>query len=427
MSGEAIDFAARVEEQARAKAHERAKNGSADWLSRCIKGTGRRPLPVLANVLIALRDDPALDGCFAYDEMLCAPVLLAPLPGQSGFEGARPLTDVDVGILQEYLQHAGIAKLGKDVTHQAVDVRARERSFHPVREYLESLEWDGRPRLSRWLSYYFGAEDSPYTQAIGRMFPISMVARIFDPGCKVDHMMVLEGIQGALKSTACAVLGAEWYSDHLPDITAAGKDVSQHLSGKWLIEVSEMSALSKGEAAILKSFITRQIERYRPSYGRREVIQPRQCVFVGTTNKAAYLKDETGGRRFWPVKVTSIDIDALAADRNQLLAEAVRLYQNGVTWWPDREFEARFIQPEQAARYDADVWEETIKPWLEGKSSVLLKDVARDALDLKTDRIGRADQNRIIQVLEGLGWRRLRRDTNNNIPWGPPPKSRTTG
>ena len=143
-------------------------------------------------------------------------------------------------------------------------------------------------------------------------------------------------------------------------------------------------------------------------------------MFIGTTNKSAYLRDETGGRRFWPVKVTSIDIDGLSEDRDQLFAEAVRLYHGGIPWWPDPGFEREHIKPEQDARYDPDAWEETVKPYLIGKSSVLVGEIAKKALDIKTDRIGRAEQNRIVQILERLGWRRQKKDGRGNVPWAPP-------
>jgi predicted P-loop ATPase len=372
-----------------------------------------KPLPVLSNALVAI--EAVMPMAFAFDEMLRAPMLMVSLSGENSFK-PRIVRDVDVGIVQERLQHLGLKRIDKGTVHQAVDMSADDRRYHPVRNYLDGLTWDGTSRLTTFMPHYFGTENSVYTATIGSMFVVSMVARIYKPGCKVDHMPVLEGPQGTLKSTACAILGGDWFSDNLPEV-GSGKDVAQHLNGKWLIEVAEMHAMNRTEAAQLKAFITRTTERYRPSYGRKEVIEPRQCVFIGTTNRDAYLRDETGGRRFWPVKVGSIDIEALIHDRDQLFAEAVKLYRDGVQWWPDKDFEREHIMPEQAARYEADAWEEIISDYLKSHTKVTVGQVAREALGFDKQRIGTADQRRIAAALELLGWHRLPKDWEGKRWW----------
>jgi predicted P-loop ATPase len=387
------------------------------WLSQCLRSEKGWPLPIVANVMVALRGDPDLVDGFGFDEMLAMPVLLHDV-GRPISGDARPLTDQDITNLQTWMQRAGLRRIGREPVRDAVEAYARERSFHPVRDWLESLQWDGQRRLNVWLTTRLGAELSAYTQAIGTMFLVSMVARIFEPGCKADHMLVLEGRQGALKSTACAILGGEYFSDNLPDV-GGGKDVSQHLRGKWLIEVAEMHAMSRAEASLLKSFISRTVERYRPSFGRLEVVEPRQCIFIGTTNKEAYLRDETGGRRFWPVKCGTIDVSGLAADREQLFSEAVQAYRLGTRWWPDREFERQQIMPQQSARYEADAWEEKVAEYLVGRNRVTVGEVAESALGMPTHRIGRADQNRIMAALQQLGWKGSEYPENGKRWWTP--------
>jgi predicted P-loop ATPase len=408
------------------------------WLDQCIKSDSKspKPLPIVANALLALRTDPALLDAFTYDEMLRAPMLMhqigAPL---SGIVEPHPLTDNEVTELQQWLQEAGLKRIAHQTVRDAVECYARHHAFHPVLDYLNALQWDDEPRLASWLTTFLGAAHSEYTQKIGSMFLISMVARIFEPGCKADHMLVLEGSQGELKSTACGILAGQWFSDNLPDVTLS-KDVSQHLRGKWLIEIAEMHALNKGEASLLKSFISRTTERYRPSYGRLEVIEPRQCVFIGTTNKDCYLRDETGGRRFWPVKTGCIDLEALERHRDQLFAEAVHHYRCGQDWWPDKAFERKHIQPEQDARYESDVWETLVRNYLDRKTEVTLLQVAIHALKFEIEpprrmegepapargtainRLGTADQRRLAAIMIAIGWEQKREPGTGKRYWG---------
>ena len=251
------------------------------------------------------------------------------------------------------------------------------------------------------------------------MFLVSMIARIMEPGCKCDYMLILEDErQGTMKSSACATLAGAWFSDGLPDLQGNSDQVrlSMHLRGKWLIEISDLSAFSRAETETLKAFITRREECYIPKYARNEVRELRQNVFIGTTNQRAYLRDSTGARRFWPTKTGNIDIESLARDRDQLFAEAVQAYRSGAPWWPDRTFEAVYIKPEQDARFDADAWETDILKWLEGKIECTVIDVARGALSLETGKVSTREQNRITKILEAAGWERGTRTTSSR-PW----------
>jgi hypothetical protein len=405
-----IDLATR-----RPAARKRTARELPDWAGRCIKDDMGRIVPNLANVLVALRALPELAGAFAYDAMLRAAVLRKDLPvapgGASASSGPLPrsVRDEDVSQLQEWLQHMGMPKIGRDQVHQAVDQRAMERAFHPVRDYLDGLRWDKTPRLDDLLSTYFGAPSGAYEAKIGRMFLVGMVGRVFKPGCQNDYMIVLEGEQGERKSSACRVLAGEWFSDGLK--TIGDKDASQHLCGKWLIEIGELSAFGRADTEALKHFLTQTVERYRPSYGRKQVIEPRQCVFIGTTNKSAYLKDETGARRFWPVKIGRIDLGALTRDRDQLFAEAVEAYRKGEHWWPEATFEREHIKPQQRDRYEADAWQEPIAKFVREAERVTIAEVANGALDIPTGKIGTEVQRRIAAVLTDGGWTRGKRTT----------------
>jgi predicted P-loop ATPase len=368
-----------------------------------------RPLCNLANAMLALRNDADVKNLLAYDEMFCGEMIVREIGSNVDLTTPRPCNDVDASAIQEWFQLSGLPLIGQETVHKAIDFRAHERRYHPVRNYLNGLQWDGVPRVETWLHRYFGAALTDYTKVIGRMFLIATVARTFRPGCQVDYMLILEGPQGEFKSSACEILGGDWFSDHLPDIATAGKDVSQHLRGKWIIEITEMSAMSRAETNQLKSFLTRKTERYRRSYGWKESVEPRQCVFIGTTNKSIYLRDETGARRYWPVKTTTVDLAALKQDRDQLFAEAAALFWQDVPWWPDKKFESAYVKPEQDERYEADPWEDPIIEYLNRlpDRKVLVSQVAKFGLGFPSDsRIGTADARRIAAVLEREGWRR---------------------
>jgi|HubBroStandDraft_6_1064221.scaffolds.fasta_scaffold259129_2 predicted P-loop ATPase len=398
--------------------------GGTDWMKDAATDKYGLPIPNLANALLCLRGAPELSGCFGFNEMKGEVELIEELPAVRGASRAsigrlpRPVIDADVAQVAEWMQrNCRLKKIGLDLVHQAIDRRGREYRFHPLRDWLNGLIWDRQPRVDKVLSTYFGAEDTPYTRKIGQMFLVSMPARVFRPGCQADYAIILTGRQGLLKSTALAILaGEEYFGDHMPDIHH--KDSSQYLRGKWLIELPELAALNKGDVESWKAFITRREEKYRPPYGRRDVVEPRQCVFAGTTNQEEFLRDTTGNRRFWPFPAGKIDIKALERDREMLMAEAVALFKSGERWWPDRDFEQEHIAPEQETRVAIDPWLEPIETWLAltGKTGPTSFEIARDALTILTSQIHPGHHQRIAVIMRSLGWVQGKR-VKNTRPW----------
>lgn len=330
-----------------------------------------------------------------------------------------PLNDAALALARTGLERRGLRTVGKELVADAALTVARHLQYHPIRDQLRSLHHDGRERLDSWLVRHAGAADTPYSRAVGRKFLIQMVARVMEPGCKADHTLVLSGPQGQNKSTACRVLaGAEYFSDTLPSIAGDKTDAIRHLQGKWLVELAELAPSRKSEAEDLKAFLSGAVDRVRLPYARFDESFPRQCVFVGTTNDDQFLRDATGGRRFWPVAVGQvIDVEALASERDQLFAEAVTAYDAGEPWWLDRDFEAEHARPVQEAARESDSWADDVAEWLdkpeddfdgpgEVKAEVTLSGVM-GALGLTSGQQTRANQKRVADILRTLGWAKI--------------------
>ena len=225
------------------------------------------------------------------------------------------------------------------------------------------------PRLDAWLTTYCHVEDTAYSRAVGRITLIAAVARAFQPGCKMDTVTILEGLQGWNKSTVWRVLASDaWFTDALPDLHT--KDAAQALRGKWFVEFAELDNFKRAEIETIKRFISATQDHYRPAYGRRVVTFPRSNVFVGTTNKWAYFLDETGNRRYLPVRVQApCDLEALHRDRDQLWAEATHAYTNGTRWYIDDPDLLRQATVEQAERIEEDPWGEPVRQHLDTRKA----------------------------------------------------------
>lgn len=374
--------------------------------------TEGRILPVLANAIAAFRHAPEWGGVLAFNEFGHGTVALRPAPW--GVVPKGEWTDHEDRLAAEWLQKQGVL-VSVEVAGQAVQTAARDRPFHPVKTYLQGLQWDGVERIVSWLTTYLGAEHTEYSRAVGSRWLISAIARIFRPGAKADCCLILEGPQGIRKSTALRTLAGDYFTDELADL--GSKDAAMQIRGVWIIELSELDSLSHSEVARIKAFMSRTTDRFRPPYGMRLVESARQCVFAGTVNHSTYLRDETGGRRFWPIACGRIDVDALARDRDQLWAEAKVRFGSGAVWWLETADLVQMASDQQIERYEGDPWEEVVGPWVESRTSVSISEVLEKCLQKAQGLWTQTDKNRAARCLRALGWERYRERQGLRLEW----------
>jgi hypothetical protein len=305
----------------------------------------------------------------------------------------------------------------RDFFHTVVMDAARRNTFHPVRDYLDSLSWDGAKRLDKWLVTYCGAAATKYTRAVGAITLIAAVRRVRKPGCKFDEMLILESPQGTLKSELLAALAVhqEWFSDDLP-LNADSKKVIEQLQGKWIVEAAEMSGMRRADVEHLKSLLSRQVDRSRLSYGRITTEQPRECVVIGTTNHPIYLRDLTGNRRFWPVRVTEIDLESFKRDRDQLWAEASNREQARESIRLDQELWDS-AKREQDERTITDPWLELIDDMLGSLKGKLLADDAWEIVAVAKERRTQDQNARIGVIMKTLSFERKKVRFGTKTRW----------
>ena len=437
-SAEALaDFDAPAEEEVREAENWREK----------LKVTDKGAIAqTIENAVIILRNDPKLADCLALNEMEHNIVARKDLPWRK-VKGTSQWVDADDAALRFYLERVyGINS--KDKIFDAVNVVAAENAYHPVRDYLNACTWDDVPRVETLLVDYLGAEDSAYTRAVTRKALVAAVARIYRPGCKFDYMLTIRGSQGLGKSALIAKLGGKWFSDSFT--TLQGKDAYEQVQGVWIMEVGELAGMRKAEAETIKLYISKQVDRFRPAYGRRLQEFPRQCIFIGTTNETQFLRDTTGNRRFWvvdtPNKPARDMWDELTPEMVRLIwAEAVELFKQGEDLYLPRELEhaAREVQEtyeeenpragiiaDYLDRLLPEGWEDmdtyARRAWLESdtigvqqRETVCILEIWAEALNGNPDKLDRYAIKEIGDIMAGMeAWKRSGNKRTTLKPYG---------
>ena len=307
-------------------------------------------LPSPYNFGIILRNDKALKEAVRLDKFSSRMTVMRDLPWRPQAEDPFWNNTDDAGLIEYINQHYDMT--GKTALLDASEIAFSQTGFHPVRDYLKSLQWDGKERLDTLLIDYLGAEDSPLTRAMTRKHFTAAVARVMAPGCKYDYVLTLIGPEGSGKSTLVRVMALDkWFTDSLTSIE--GKEAMEQLRGKWLVEMGELTNYKKSTSEAYKAFLSKQDDFYRPAYGRKAETYLRQCVFFATTNEKAFLKGDTGNRRFWVVEcgvapAVSNPWTELPEERDQIWAEAVVRWKAGEELFLPRELEQKARERQEA-------------------------------------------------------------------------------
>lgn len=395
--------------------HSRELEAVDDWKSLVICDAKGNPIKTsLKNNILYLQHLPKYKGIFRYNEF-SHEIMVTRCPVWENEDTFRvhTLNDVDISETASNLESVGMSP-DRTRIHNAIEVVANKNSFHPAKDYFNALEWDGVKRLDKWLSYYLGAEDDEpdYLAFIGKKWLTAAVRRVFMPGCKFDHVLVMEGKQGKGKSTALKVLATfgtdiemSYFTDAITIADIQTKDTIQKIQGSIIVELAELAGFNKKDDEEIKRWITLQHDDVRLPYARTTTRFNRQFVLSATTNSYDYLKDPTGNRRYWPVKTENIDLEALKADRQQLWAEAVTLFKSGLYVGPTDE-EMMMAVVAQARRRSIDAWEEDVKRAIDNlglKPDLKTEDIMREmGLSLR-DRDYKA-QRRIASIMQGIGY-----------------------
>lgn len=372
----------------------------------------KRLLPTIRNTVnyLLCKEYPFL-GILKYNDFTNDITFVRPAPWHNG-KRLGAWTDSDAINFKYWLSRVRFFNVSTQLCQEAAIIAAEKFRYHPVRDFLKTLEWDGVNRLDTWLTDYAGVDDNAYTRAVGCKTLIGAVARVFNPGIKFDTMLVLEGEQGIGKSTLISILGGEWYGDI--GITDSDKDTIDAMRGNWIIEVSEMVCSRKVETDKLKSFLSRTTDRVRLAYRRNAEDYPRQSIFIGTINPeegSGYLKDVTGNRRFWPVVCHKVDFEGLREIRNQLLAEAVIRYFKGEKLYLEGEL-IRMANEETEKRRQRDPWIEPIREWLLrpdefGKERTVItgREILEECIGIPVSRMSNRELNRVAHIMvKELDW-----------------------